>query len=215
MNDAPPSDFTRVKRMPKRGVYDRETVHAILDAATYCTVGHVIDGRPVAVPTFHWRHGETVYWHGSSASRMLRANASGAEVCLTAMMLDAFVLARSAFHHSANYRSVMCFGVARLIDDPEEKLAGMRGFVERMFPGRWDALRPPHPQEIKATSIVGLDLNEASSKIRTGGPADDEEDLTWPVWAGIVPLETSLGTPQPDSYTGPNAVLPVTKLSAG
>ncbi|HEX3348193.1 MAG TPA: pyridoxamine 5'-phosphate oxidase family protein [Acetobacteraceae bacterium] len=193
MSETAPTEFTRVRRMPKRGVYDRAVVHAILDATPLCHIGHIIAGRPVVVPTFHWRHGETVFWHGSSASRMLRANAAGGEVCLNATVLDGFVLARSAFHHSANYRSVMCFGVPRLIADPTEKEAAMEGFVERMAPGRWPLLRPVSLQEVKATSILALDLDEVSAKVRTGGPVDDDEDLEWPVWAGVVPVDVAVG----------------------
>jgi len=214
MADTPASDFTRVRRMPKRGVYDRATVHAILDATPLCHVGHIVEGRPVVVPTFHWRHGDRVFWHGSSASRMLRANAAGGEVCLTVTLLDGFVLARSAFHHSANYRSLMCFGVPRLIDDPAEKEAAMQGFVERIAPGRWPLLRPVHQQEVKATSILALDLAEVSAKVRTGGPIDDDEDLAWPVWAGVVPLHLGLGegtqeAGQPEGVASPSVRLAV------
>jgi nitroimidazol reductase NimA-like FMN-containing flavoprotein (pyridoxamine 5'-phosphate oxidase superfamily) len=181
-------------------VYDRDTVHAVLDAAPLCHVGHLIEGRPVVIPTLHWRHGESVFWHGSSASRMLRANAAGGEVCLAATLLDGWVVARSGFHHSANYRSVMCFGEPRLVDDPEEKLAAMAGFVDRLFPGRWATLRPPTTQEVKATSILSMALSECSAKIRTGAPVDDEDDLEWPVWAGVMPLHTTAGAAESDDY---------------
>ena len=196
----PPTDFTRARRMPKRGVYEIGTIHAVLDATPMCHIGHIIDGRPVVIPTFHWRHENEVFFHGSSASRMIRAGARGGEICLTATVIDGFVLARSAFHHSANYRSVMCFGVPRLVDEQAEKLAAMEGFVNRLFPGRWGALRPVNAQEIKATSILALDISEASAKVRTGPPGDDEEDLTWPVWAGIVPVSLAMGGPQPDAH---------------
>ena len=200
MENTAPTPFTRVRRMPKRGSYDREVVHAVLDAAPLCHVGHLIDGRPVVIPTLHWRHGESVFWHGSAASRMLRANATGGEVCLTATLLDGWVMARSAFHHSANYRSVMCFGQPRLVDHPAEKLAAMEGFVERMFPGRWATLRPPTIQEIKATSILGMDLSECSAKVRTGMPVDDEEDVGWPVWGGVLPVHMQIGDGEPDDH---------------
>ena len=186
MEQKPPSDFARVRRLPKRAAYDMATIHAILDAATVCHVGHIIDGRPVVIPTFFWRHQDRVYWHGSAASRMLEANAAGGEVCLTVTLLDAWVLARTSFHHSANYRSVLCFGRPILVEDKEQKLAAMKGFVERLFPGRWEKLRPPTAQEIKGTYILSMPLTEASAKIRTGPPNDDEEDLRWRVWAGLL-----------------------------
>lgn len=203
MEQKPPSDFARIRRKPQRGAYDMATIHAILDAATLCHIGHVIDGRPVVIPTFHWRHENRVYWHGSSASRMLRANAAGGEVCLTVSVLDAWVLARSAFHHSANYRSVLCFGRPTLVADMDEKLAAMKGFVERLFPGRWDRLRPPKAQEIKATAILSLPLTEASAKMRSGPPVDDDEDRSWPVWAGLLPIHVTGDPPVADAYVVP------------
>src|SRR5271165_716453 len=142
MSTSAPTRFVRVKRLPARGHYDRATIDAILDAAPICHVGHIVDGRPVVIPTVHWREGDTLYWHGSAASRMLETNAAGNEVCLTASLIDGWVAARSGFHHSVNYRSVMCFGTPQPIRDPAEKLAALRGFVERRFPGRWDRLRP-------------------------------------------------------------------------
>lgn len=200
MEQQPPSDFARIRRKPTRGAYDRTTIYAILDAATLCHIGHIIDGRPVVMPTFHWRHEDRVYWHGSSASRMLRANAAGGEVCLTVTLLDAWVLARTSFNHSANYRSVLCFGRPSLVEDANEKLAAMKGFVERLFPGRWDRLRPPTAQEIKATAILSLPLTEASAKIRSGPPMDDEADRTWPIWAGLLPMHQAADPPIADAY---------------
>jgi hypothetical protein len=194
MQQNPPSQFTRVRRAPQRGAYDLPTIHAILDAGTVCHIGHVIDGRPVVTPVFYWRHENQVYWHASTASRMVRA-ALSQEVCLTVSLLDEWVLARSAFHHSANYRSVVCFGRPTLIEDREAKLAAMRGFLERLFPGRWERLRPPTEQEIKATAILSLALTEASAKVRTGPPVDDPEDLSWPIWVGRLPLHTIGGPP--------------------
>jgi nitroimidazol reductase NimA-like FMN-containing flavoprotein (pyridoxamine 5'-phosphate oxidase superfamily) len=196
----PASDFTRLRRMHERGHYDRATVHAILDAAHYCHMGHIIDGRPVVIPTLHWREGDAVYWHGSAASRMLRDNGAGGEVCLTATMIDGYVLARSAFHHSINYRSVMCFGIPRLVTDPDEKHAALAGFVNRLFPGRWEKLRPVTAQELKATSVLALELTEASAKIRAAPPGDDPEDVTWPIWAGVLPIHLAAGEPIPDQY---------------
>ncbi|CAH2600827.1 Pyridoxamine 5'-phosphate oxidase family protein [Rhodovastum atsumiense] len=213
MQPTPPSDFARLRRKPQRGAYDQATIHAILDAAPFCHVGHVIQGRPVVIPTFHWRHGDTVFWHGSSASRMIRANAAGGEVCLTVSLLDAWVLARTSFNHSANYRSVMCFGVPSLVDDPTEKLAAMRGFVERLFPGRWETLRPPTEQEVKATAILSLPLTEASAKLRSGPPGDDPEDRDWPVWAGTLPLRLVGDAPVPDDDVQPGQEPPATPFA--
>ncbi len=198
-----PTDFTRVRRLPERGAYDAATVYAVLDAATHCHVGHIIGGRPVVIPTLHWRDGDTVHWHGSAASRMLRGNAAGGEACLTATLIDGYVLARSGFHHSANYRSVMVFGTPRLIQDPAEKARVLKGFVDRLFPGRWDTLRPATALELKATSVLAMPLHEASVKIRTGPPVDDEEDLAWPVWAGVLPLRLMAGQAEPAPFVTP------------
>ena len=208
-----PSAFTRVRRMPKRGSYGRETIYGILDAAPFCHVGHVIGGRPVVIPTLHWREGEHAYWHGNAASRMLEANAGGGEVCLTASLFDGWVMARSGFHHSANYRSVMCFGVARAITDAAEKEAALAGFVEGRFPGRWARLRPPTRQELKATVVLTMPIDEASAKVRTGPPIDEPEDISWPVWAGVLPVSLAPGRPEaaPDMPPGLNEVPPVPK----
>lgn len=191
---APPTDRVRVRRAHERGRYDRASIDAVLDAGMICHVGYVRDGQPFVTPTIHWREGDRVFWHGSSASRMLRAS-QGADVCLTVTHLDGLVLARSAFHHSANYRSVMVLGKAEKLEGLEANLAAMRGFVERLYPGRWDELRPVTEQEIKATAIFSLPLTEASAKIRTGPPIDDEPDYALPVWAGVVPLQTVAGAP--------------------
>lgn len=194
-----PSSRTRVRRMPKRGHYDAATVHAILDAGYVCHVGYVIEGQPYVTPTAHWRRGTRVYWHGSNASRMLRAlRGEGVRCCLTVTHLDGLVLARSAFHHSMNYRSVMALGTARAVLDLDEKEAALRGFVERMAPGRWAALRPVTAQELTATAVLWMELSEASAKVRTGPPVDDEPDYAWPVWAGVIPVETRAGQPVPD-----------------
>ncbi len=163
-----------------------------------CHLGHVISGRPVVTPTLHWREGDDVYWHGSAASRMLEANATGSEVCLTATLLDGWVLARSAFNHSANYRSVMCFGRPSVVTDPDAKLAALRAFVERRFPARWPLLRPVTAQELKATLVLSMPIDEASAKVRATDVGDDPDDMDWPVWAGILPLQTIRGTPIAD-----------------
>ena len=214
MQANPPSDFAQLRRKPKRGAYDMPTIHAIIDAAPVCHAGHIIEGRPVVIPTFHWRHADRVFWHGSAASRMLEANAAGGEVCLTMTLLDAWVLARTSFHHSANYRSVLCFGRPALVTDADEKLAAMRGFVERLFPGRWERLRPPTLQEIKATAILSIPLTEASAKIRSGPPIDDEEDLTWPVWAGLLPMHLVADPPIADGYVTAGLEAPPTPFVA-
>ncbi len=193
-----PSQFTRVRRLADRGLYEREAIHAVLDAASVCHLAHVIDGRPVATPTFHWRDGERVYWHGSVASRMLRANAAGGEVCLTVTLFDGWVLARSAFNHTANYRSVLCFGRPEVVTDPAEKTRLLQVFTDHRFPGRWPKLRPMTRKELGATLVVSLPLNEASAKIRTGGAEDPARDLAWPVWAGVVPVCEALGRPVPE-----------------
>ena len=203
MSNPAPTKFARVKRLPDRGRYDRADIDAILDAAPMCHVGHVIDGRPVVIPTVHWRHEDRVFWHGSAASRMLEVNAGGGEVCLTASLIDGWVLARSGFHHSVNYRSVMCFGTPEAVIDPDDKLVALRGFIERMFPGRWDLLRPPTKQEIKATLIVSMAIDEASAKLRAAPPSDDPEDIQWPVWAGVLPLVLTRGAAQPDAHVRP------------
>ena len=198
---------TRVRRLPKCGHYDRDTVHAVLDAGVLCHVGYVIDDQPYVTPTCHWRHGDRLYWHGSSASRMLRHLKQGVPACVTVTHLDGFVLARSGFHHSVNYRSVMALGRARLVPD-EEKLEALEGFVERLFPGRWAELRPPTVQEIKATTVLWLDLDEVSAKIRTGPPIDDEADYALPVWAGVLPISSVGGMPEPDPRLAPGIALP-------
>ena len=193
-----PTERTRVKRLPDRGKYDRDTVHAILDAAVACHVGYNIDGRPYVTPTACWREGDHLYWHGSSASRMLRAQSGGIPVCVTVTHIDGLVLARSAFHHSMNYRSVMAIGDAEFVDNDNYKLAALRAFVERVVPGRWAEIRPPTPQELKATSVLRLHLHEVSAKVRTGPPIDDDPDYVLPVWAGVVPVSIAVGPPEPD-----------------
>lgn len=189
MSDFTPTEHTQVKRLPKRGKYDRETVHAILDAAFVCHVGFCVEGQPYVIPTNYGRSGDTVYLHGSAASRMLRTLSEGVPVCVTVTLVDGLVLARSAFHHSVNYRSVVMLGAARLVEDPAEKMEALRLFTEHVMKGRWDEVRWPTEQEMKATTVLALPLEEVSAKVRTGGPVDDEADYTLPVWAGVLPLE--------------------------
>ena len=198
-----PTERSEVKRLPKRAVYDRDLVYSILDAGYVCHVGFAVDGQPYAIPTGYARAGDRVYIHGSPASRMLRAIEQGAEVCLTVTLLDGFVLARSAFHHSMNYRSVAVFGRARLVTDPGEKLEALRAVVEHVWPGRWAEVRQPNERELNATSVVALPLDEASAKVRTGPPLDDEADYALPVWAGVVPVRMELGEPVADGRVLP------------
>jgi len=186
------TDRTRVRRLPTRANYDRETIHAILDEALVCHVGFVVDGRPVVIPTIHWREEDTLYVHGSAASRMLRSLKGGVDACVTVTLIDGLVLARSAFHHSMNYRSVVVFGKAREVTG-DEKTQALQRLVEHIHPGRSAEVRPPNEMEMKQTLVLALPLEEASAKIRTGGPVDDEEDYALPVWAGVVPLKLTRG----------------------
>jgi len=199
MNAYTPTDRTQVKRLAKRGVYDKAQVHAILDEGFLCHVGFAVEGQPYVIPTGYARVGETVYIHGSAASRMLRTLDEGVDVCLTVTLVDGFVLARSAFHHSMNYRSVVVLGKARLVTDTQEKVAALRSFTNHILPGRWDEVRQPTEQELKATSVLALPLDEVSAKVRTGPPIDDEEDYAFPVWAGVVPLRARVAEPVPDA----------------
>ncbi|MBA4782679.1 MAG: pyridoxamine 5'-phosphate oxidase family protein [Rhizobiales bacterium] len=201
-----PSERTRLRRLHERGQYDHATVAAILDAQPLCTFAYCRDGKPYVVPTFQWREGEHVYWHGSSASQALKTIAGkgtskgpvGAEVCLNVTILDGLVLARSGFNHSANYRSVTIYGIATVLEGKEEKARALKGFVDALVPGRWDSLRPMTAQEIKATTVLTMPIDEASAKIRTGGPHDDEEDYALPIWAGVLPIVQRSGVLEAD-----------------
>ena len=207
MSGTPPSARTRVKRLHKRAHYDKETIYRVLDAGLLCHVGYIIDGAPYVTPTLYWREGDHVYWHGSSASRMLRQTA-GMEVCLTVSHLDGLVLARSGFHSSVNYRSVMLFGRAEKVADPKSKLAGLEEFMEGILPGRWAEIRPVTRQELKATTMLSMKIDEVSAKVRDAPPADDEEDYALPVWAGVIPFVTVVGTPRPCPRLDPKTPLP-------
>ena len=199
MDTYTPTSRTQVKRLPKRGAYDKTQVHAILDEGFVCHVGFAVDGQPFVIPTGYARSGERIYIHGSAASRMLRTLDGGIDVCLTVTLVDGFVLARSAFHHSMNYRSVVVLGKARLVNDPIEKREALRCFTNHLVPGRWEEVRQPTDQELKATTVLALPLEEVSAKVRTGPPIDDEEDYSLPIWAGVVPVSTHVGEPLPDS----------------
>jgi uncharacterized protein len=194
-----PSTRTRLRRKPARGDYGHEAIEAILDEALVAHVGFAMEGQPYVIPTMHARVGEHVYFHGSSASRMVRALAAGADACLTVTVLDGLVLARSAVHHSVNYRSVVVLGRAQAIETPTEKMAAIEAFMERLIPGRWDEVRPPTEKELKAIQVLALPLNEASAKMRSGPPLDDEEDYALDTWAGVIPLDTVARAPTPDS----------------
>jgi nitroimidazol reductase NimA-like FMN-containing flavoprotein (pyridoxamine 5'-phosphate oxidase superfamily) len=185
--------------MRKRGHYDRATIDAILDEGVLCHVGFVVEGSPIVIPTLYWREGDWVYLHGSVASRMLGSSID-APICVTVTHLDGLVLTRSAFHHSANYRSVVVLGRPEEVSDSAELTARMRYFMEGIFPGRWDKLRPVKPKELKATRLLRVRIDEASAKIRSGPPADDKADYVWPAWGGIIPLSIKVGTPEPDQH---------------
>jgi nitroimidazol reductase NimA-like FMN-containing flavoprotein (pyridoxamine 5'-phosphate oxidase superfamily) len=204
----PVSQRVRVRRLPKRAAYDRATIHAILDEALVCHLGFVHNGQPFVIPTLHARIGERLYVHGSSASRMLGSLGAGVPACVTVTLLDGLVLARSAFHHSVNYRSVVLLGTAVAVTDEAEKVAALRAFTEHLVPGRWDDVRPPTSQELKATSVLYLPLEEASAKVRTGPPVDDEEDYALGAWAGVVPLQLQASAPLDDPLLNAGIVAP-------
>ncbi|MBD2740367.1 pyridoxamine 5'-phosphate oxidase family protein [Coleofasciculus sp. FACHB-1120] len=197
-----------VKRLPQRADYERQVIYQILDEGLVCHVGFAVDGQPFVIPTAYGRVGDKLYIHGSPASRMLRSLSNGIEVCVTVTLLDGLVLARSAFHHSMNYRSVVIFGTAMIVDNPEEKLEALLAFTEHVIPGRWAEVRSPSRQEIQGTLVLSLPLNEASAKVRTGDPNDDEADYSLPVWAGVVPLQLTAAAPIADSRLQPEISLP-------
>jgi nitroimidazol reductase NimA-like FMN-containing flavoprotein (pyridoxamine 5'-phosphate oxidase superfamily) len=198
MSEFTPTKRTQVQRLPDRGKYDSATIYSILDEAFLCHVGFVVDGQPFVIPTGFARIGDTLYIHGSAASRMLRTLARGIHVCVTVTLVDGLVLARAAFHHSMNYRSVVVLGRAAQVEDREEKLRVLRAFTEHIVAGRWDGLRPVTESELKATSVLALPLAEVSAKIRTGPPKDDAEDYALPIWAGVVPLRLVASAPVTD-----------------
>lgn len=206
----PVGPINRVKRRHDRGFYDHNTVHQLLDAAALAHVAYVIDGRPFCTPTLFWREETRLYWHGSSASRMLRNLSEGEPACVTVTHLDSLVLARSGFNHSADYRSVMAFGTARLVEDPEEKNRALTMMVDRFFPGRTAGLRPTTAKEVKATAVIVMEIEHASAKIRAKGVADDEDDYELPIYAERLPVRTVLGAPEPCSRLMPGVARPET-----
>jgi nitroimidazol reductase NimA-like FMN-containing flavoprotein (pyridoxamine 5'-phosphate oxidase superfamily) len=193
-----PTSRTQVKRLPERGVYDRSTIDAILDEALICHVGFVHDGAPVVIPTIHARVGDTLYFHGSPASRMLRTMKAGDQVCVNVTLVDGLVVARAAFNNSMNYRSVVVFGEARVVEDPGEKRMALEAVTEHVLPGRWADSRPMTEKEYKGTLIVAVPLDESSAKVRTGPPGDDDEDYDLPIWAGVLPIAVVPGEPEDD-----------------
>ncbi len=203
-----PTTRTRVKRIPKRASYDRDAIYYILDTALVCHVGFAIGGQPYVIPTLHVRIGDRLYVHGSAASRLLGAAAGGTPLAVTVTRIDGLVLARSAFHHSVNYRSVVILGAATLIADPAEKLVAMKGLIDHVAPGRWDHIRHPNEKELAATSVLSLPIVEASAKLRSGDPLDDEADYALPIWAGQIPIAAKTLTPVFDARVDPSTPIP-------
>jgi nitroimidazol reductase NimA-like FMN-containing flavoprotein (pyridoxamine 5'-phosphate oxidase superfamily) len=195
MSTFAPTERTTLKRLPKRGEYDRAAIFEILDEAFICHVGFIADGKPVVIPTSYCRIADDLYIHGSAGSRMLRSLEQGIDVCVTVTLIDGLVLARSAFHHSINYRSVVIFGEANVVDDADEKTRVLHAFTEHVVPGRWEEVRLPTDDEMCATLVLKLPLTEVSAKVRTGPPIDDEEDYNLAVWAGVVPLRLIADAP--------------------
>ncbi len=199
MDELSRTDRTTLRRLPNRAVYDRASIHSILDQGLICHVGFVVDGQPYVIPTIHVRVGEQLFFHGSPASRMLRALEQGVEACVTVTLLDGLVLARSAFHHSMNYRSAIVFGTAMPVESSEEKLRVLRALSDHLIKGRWQEVRSPSPSELKGTLVLSLPIDEASAKVRAGPPVDDEDDYGLPVWAGVLPLKIVATEPVADT----------------
>jgi nitroimidazol reductase NimA-like FMN-containing flavoprotein (pyridoxamine 5'-phosphate oxidase superfamily) len=208
MTDFTPTERTQVHRLPKRGVYDRDAVYRILDEGLVCHVGFVADGKPVVIPTGYGRDGDTFYIHGSTASRMFRALGKGTDICVTVALVDGLVLARSAFHHSMNFRSVIIFGKASLLEDPVAKREALRIFTEHVMPGRWEEIRQPTEKELQVTTVLAVPLEEVSAKVRTGPPIDDEEDYMLPVWAGVLALDLAPRPPVADDRLSREIAVP-------
>lgn len=208
MSEFQVTDLNRVKRIPKRGAYDKETVYAIVDDALICHVGMIEEGRPVVIPTIHARDGDNLLLHGASTSRMLNHVGAGHDICVTVTHLDGLVLARSVFHHSMNYRSAVLFGKGALIEDADEKMKALEIFTEKLIPGRWDDARQPTPNESKATHIVSVPIDLASAKVRVGPPGDDDEDYSLDVWAGVLPMRTVFGELEADPLLKDGVAVP-------
>jgi len=207
-NTPPVSERTTVRRLAKRGAYDRDTIHTIVDEALVCHVGFVDEGQPFVIPTTHARVGDLIYLHGSRQNRMLQCLSAGVPACVTVTLLDALVLARSAFHHSMNYRSVVILGRGREVTERDEKWNALEALVEHVVPGRWAEARQPSENELAATTVVAIPLDESSAKIRSGPPKDDDADYSMSIWAGLLPLPMVPGVPVPDPQLGPDIALP-------
>jgi uncharacterized protein len=217
--DFPQTPRTTLKRLPKRGVFDRQLVYEILDEGFICHVGFAVDGQQFVIPTGYARVDDQLYIHGSQVSRMLRTLAQGIDVCVAVTLVDGLVLARSAFHHSVNYRSVVIFGRATMVEDRAAKLAALFAFSEHVVPGRWNDVREPTEQELKATTVLALPLEEVSAKVRTGPPIDDEEDYSMDIWAGVLPLKIVAGAPVndprlPENVEPPSYALQYTRVKS-
>jgi nitroimidazol reductase NimA-like FMN-containing flavoprotein (pyridoxamine 5'-phosphate oxidase superfamily) len=202
------TDRNRVRRVPTRGQYDKETVYEIVDNALYCHVSFLQDGRPFIIPTLHARRGDEILLHGATASRLIRHVQGGHEICLAMTHIDGIVLARSAFHHSINYRSAVLFGRGQLVEGERENMEALEVFTERLMPGRWQDTRVPNRKELKATAVVAISIDLASAKIRSGPPVDDDDDHALPHWAGVLPLSLQAGPPQPDAYVNDTTPVP-------
>ncbi|MDP6991375.1 MAG: pyridoxamine 5'-phosphate oxidase family protein [Candidatus Marinimicrobia bacterium] len=202
------TDRTRVKRIPERGHYDKETIYPIIDEAMICHVGIIYENNPVVIPTIHARDGDTLYIHGSAASRMLKSIPNQNNICVTITLMDGIVLARSAFHHSMNYRSVVIFGSGHIVDDPDEKWNALKVVSDHLIPGRWEDARQPNQKELDATTVISIPLSEASAKLRKGPPGDDEDDYTLPIWAGVLPLSIQKGDLIPDPVLSDHIEVP-------
>ncbi|WP_128544589.1 pyridoxamine 5'-phosphate oxidase family protein [Larkinella soli] len=190
---------TTPSRLAKRAVYDEETIHAILDEGLFCTVSYVSDGEPRAIPTAYGREGNRLFIHGSVGSHFIRELENGGPVCLTVTLVDGLVLAKSGFSHSVNYRSVVVFARAEKVENGEEKVKALARITDQLVPGRWECLRPETESEVRKTTVLAFPLEEASAKVRTGGPNDEPEDLALPIWSGVIPVRTVRDQPQPDA----------------
>ncbi|HEX9118192.1 MAG TPA: pyridoxamine 5'-phosphate oxidase family protein [Anaerolineae bacterium] len=208
MTDFAITEENRVRRLPKRASYDRETIYQIIDEAPISHVAFVQDGRPFVIPMLHARMGDELVFHGATASRLLKHIKTGAPICVAFTLLDGLVLARSAFHHSVNYRSVVLYGTGRGLESPAEKLAALAAVTEHLTPGRWAEVRPPTAAELKATAVVALAIENATAKLRAGPPSDDEADYALPVWAGVLPLALQAGSAIPDERLAPGIPVP-------
>lgn len=202
------TERSRIRRIPKRGKYDRASVHQILDEGFLCHVGFAVEAQPFVIPTLYGRIGDAVFIHGSHISRLLKNLETGVKACVTVTLVDGLVLARSAFHHSMNYRSVVIFGTGRLVQEESEKLAALKAISDQILPHRWENARSPNEKELNVTSVIKIEIEEASAKIRAGGPVDDRPDYDLPIWAGVIPFEILHGTPVPDTELDENIKLP-------